>query len=57
MHKEIIKGNPKVIMRKLIYQWQNITDEDLAQIENLYETDYKKYHHKPHKDPTFLIKN
>lgn len=58
MYKDNIKGNPKVIMRKLKHQWQNITDDDLAEIEELYaDYDYKRAHQKQQKEQYHFIKS
>lgn len=58
MHKDIIKGNPKVIMRKLKNHWQNITDDDLAELEGLYaDHDYKRVHFKSPKEQQPPAKN
>lgn len=42
MHKDMIKGNSKVIMRRIKQQWGAFTDEDIAEIQRFYAEQDKK---------------
>ena len=43
MNKDIIRGNWKIVMRKVINQWE-VCDDDLEQIQGSCEEYERKFH-------------
>ena len=59
MHKDIVKGGLKVIIRRIKQQWGSFTDEQIAEIEGFCEEHEKKIklQHLYHKEFAKSLKN
>lgn len=59
MHKDIVKMNWKVMMRKIKQQWEEFSEDEISQMQGIFEDREKKLQkqHRQHKLQARMLKN